>query len=70
VRLQSILLPETEFDNPDKGDALYAMEVRKEKNPNLHPAPHPSLHPLPTCMQLALQPAQRAALLCHWLVSL
>ena len=28
VKLQSILLPETEFNDPDKGDALYAMEVR------------------------------------------
>ncbi|KAK9917935.1 hypothetical protein WJX75_009816 [Coccomyxa subellipsoidea] len=27
VKLQSILLPETEFNNKDKGDALYAMEL-------------------------------------------
>ena len=27
VKLQSILLPETEFNDPEKGDALYAMEV-------------------------------------------
>lgn len=27
MKLQSILLPETEFNNKDKGDALYAMEL-------------------------------------------
>jgi ferritin heavy chain len=27
VKLQSILLPETEFNSKDKGDALYAMEL-------------------------------------------
>ncbi len=27
VKLHSILLPETEFNHKDKGDALYAMEL-------------------------------------------
>lgn len=27
VKLQSILAPQTEFDHPEKGDALYAMEL-------------------------------------------
>ncbi len=27
VKLQSILMPEMEFHNEDKGDALYAMEL-------------------------------------------
>jgi hypothetical protein len=27
VKLHSIVLPEMEFDHPDKGDALYAMEL-------------------------------------------
>ncbi|KAL4189661.1 hypothetical protein AMTRI_Chr08g166470 [Amborella trichopoda] len=27
VKLQSILMPVTEFDHPEKGDALYAMEL-------------------------------------------
>eukprot|EP00884_Botryococcus_braunii_P001828 jgi/Botrbrau1/11646/Bobra.168_2s0004.2 len=27
VKLHSILMPEMEFDHPDKGDALYAMEL-------------------------------------------
>eukprot|EP00262_Sarcandra_glabra_P004422 TRINITY_DN1544_c0_g1_i5.p1 TRINITY_DN1544_c0_g1~~TRINITY_DN1544_c0_g1_i5.p1 ORF type:complete len:160 (-),score=44.44 TRINITY_DN1544_c0_g1_i5:380-859(-) len=27
VKLQSILMPLTEFDHPEKGDALYAMEL-------------------------------------------
>ncbi|CAD6255244.1 unnamed protein product [Miscanthus lutarioriparius] len=43
VRLQSIVTPLTEFDHPDKGDALYAMELAlaleklvNEKLHNLH----------------------------------
>eukprot|EP00884_Botryococcus_braunii_P001827 jgi/Botrbrau1/11645/Bobra.168_2s0003.1 len=27
IKLQSILAPETEYDHPEKGDALYAMEL-------------------------------------------
>ncbi|ONK62697.1 uncharacterized protein A4U43_C07F7020 [Asparagus officinalis] len=27
VKLQSILMPSSEFDHPEKGDALYAMEL-------------------------------------------
>ena len=27
MKLQSILLPETEFNHKEKGDALYAMEL-------------------------------------------
>ncbi|OVA02790.1 Ferritin [Macleaya cordata] len=43
VKLQSILMPMCEFDHPDKGDALYAMELAlslekltNEKLLNLH----------------------------------
>ena len=43
VRLQSIVTPLTEFDHPEKGDALYAMELAlaleklvNEKLHNLH----------------------------------
>ncbi|XP_068641935.1 ferritin-3, chloroplastic-like [Aristolochia californica] len=43
VKLQSILMPLTEFDHPEKGDALYAMELAlslekltNEKLLNLH----------------------------------
>eukprot|EP00898_Chlorokybus_atmophyticus_P000278 jgi/Chlat1/1250/Chrsp115S01661 len=43
VKLQSIMLPEMEFDHPEKGDALYAMELTlsleklvNEKLLNLH----------------------------------
>jgi ferritin heavy chain len=45
VRLQSIVTPLTEFDHPEKGDALYAMELAlalgklvNEKLHNLHSA--------------------------------
>ena len=27
VKLQSIIMPDLEFGNPEKGDALYAMEL-------------------------------------------
>ncbi|CAL4914535.1 unnamed protein product [Urochloa decumbens] len=50
VRLQSIVTPLTEFDHPEKGDALYAMELAlaleklvNEKLHNLHSCNDPQL---------------------------